>query len=253
MVFYTTFKQLKYFDYFRPIDINILEGISNLHIYKEKIFIDNTTVSEVYDEIIRKMESRIFRFLVVQCVNYNGSIIDGYGNNSDINNNNDNDDNNNNGDDNSNKNGKNTCYIKLYKLSNIFQYLSVIEICITENENEKDNRNIINGKKLKKSKIVFEKKMKKNEKKNIVIFIRSSSVSVFPAFVPLGFLLSFLFYLIPYVDFGVNQKYVKDLKSFLNFNDEDDQEGMDICLYLYAYIYVCICILVYVDLHIYIF
>jgi hypothetical protein len=344
MVFYTTFKQLKYFDYFRPIDIKIFEGIANLHIHKEKLYIDNTTVNKVYNEIIKKMESKIFRFLVVECVNNDDGGGNGDGGDNDESNNGDN-------------HKDNSCYVKLYKLSNIFQYLSVIEIFITEIKIEKENENnkeisdiniklsglddslsqydlpeselntpkeekkgvkkegrksgstekkVIRdsqynpkliGRKLKKKfdvgifvgvvehyrgkghyMIVYEdsdseemhvnnimkkilpavkttvksshnngarkevkegtpkifineKKDSKNKNENkIQIFVRSSSVSALPAFVPLGFLLSFLFYFIPFVDLGVNQKYIQELKLFLNFNDGKGMNVYDVCI-----------------------
>ena len=127
--------------------------------------------------------------------------------------------------------------IKLFKLSDIFQYLSVIEIVLEEcsslqlinddknnnnnhNNHINDNDNINTISNINKNTYSKKVKKEKKEKNNLnyyktKISFRSVSVSILPAFFPLGFIFGFLFLLIPFSDFDVNKKYIKELKNYI--------------------------------------
>ena len=77
--------------------------------------------------------------------------------------------------------------VVLHKLSDILQYLSVITIKITSNSRD-------NG-------------------KVCAMEITSTSSSIFPCWVPLGFLGSILFCWVPFSDFGANKRYVSLILS----------------------------------------
>jgi hypothetical protein len=93
---------------------------------------------------------------------------------------------------------------RYFKFSKIFQFMSVITITVTPlkasgvRPTENDNH-------MSPAKTGFAE-----------VSIRSCSASVFPAFVPLGFILGLLFFWVPFPDFGANERYAKELKAAID-------------------------------------
>lgn len=236
MVFWITFKQMFLNDYFRPGDIKILKNISKSHCYEESHY-SNLTIEDLFEYLNEKMKDKNFRFMKVsekiknekQHIKENESKdLARIGNNNSLN-----------GTDESflsKKEKVDSFTVKLFKLSDIFQYLSVIEIVLEEcslsqlinenydnynddkynNNNDNNNQNTISN----FNKNIYLTEVKKDEKGennlksyNTKISFRSVSVSILPAFFPLGFIFGFVFLLIPFTDFGVNKKYIKELKN----------------------------------------
>ena len=212
-----------FFDYFRPGDIKNLEKISSSHTHQEIIICEDRNSENLFQELKLKMENPKFRFMkvvceekkLIKCAHYYEEKL--YKNNF-----------------NSLVDNK-SYYIKLYKLSDIFQYLSVIEIIIDNYEKCDEEKNLKSEN--YKSREVEEKniqigltnKKNKNMKiiKNVIntrIKIKSVSVSIFPSFVPLGFFFGYLFFFLPFTDFGVNEKYVKELKSYFGIVQNDKKK-----------------------------
>ena len=245
MVFWITYQQIKYFDFFRPGDMKNFENISSSHTYKENITFENISSKKLFEILELKMENPKFRFMRIICQEKGSKIFDNYAA-SDV----------------SNKIGKNelnkyeeqkSYYIKLYKLTDIFQFLSVIEINIdlemSRNNNEEKKEEIVKEKvslKIRKDHEKFGMKNRKNGKmknleKNenhengkmkIKMGMKSVSVSIFPSFVLFGFFFGFLFFFLPFPDFGCNEKYIQELKLFFeiignNSNDNNNDKNND--------------------------
>jgi hypothetical protein len=239
MVFWITFKQMFLFDYWRPGDVKILKSISASHCYEETHF-SNLKIEDLFEYLNEKMKNKNFRFMKVsekmriknekEQSNKNGRIKDkekSVENRNSLN-----------GTDEhflSKKEKVDTYTIKLFKLSDMFQYLSVVEISLEEcslvslrrNDSEEcsltsvnnDYRYEIDSENPIHNSNNYDNKVDGKKDKNIIkssktkISFRSVSVSFLPAFFPFGFIFGFLFFLIPFSDFGVNKKYVKELKN----------------------------------------
>lgn len=238
MVFWITFKQMFLYYYFRPGDIKILKNISKSHCYEESHY-SNIRIEDLFEYLNEKMKDKNFRFMKVSektknekqhIKKYEEELKDLVKMNNI---------NSLNGTDESfllKKEKVDSFTIKLFKLSDIFQYLSVIEIVLEEcsslqlidinddnnnrnnHVNDNDNKHTISN----TNKNTHRKKEKKDGKEKqennlksykTKISFRSVSVSILPAFFPLGFIFGFLFLLIPFSDFGVNKKYIEELKS----------------------------------------
>ena len=228
MVFWISIQQISFFDYFRPGDVKNLERISSSHTHQEIIIFENRNSENLFQELKLKMDNPKFRFMkvacnekkLIKCANYSEEKI----NKNDFNSSDDN----------------KSYYIKLYKLSDIFQYLSVIEITIDnyekcdEEKNPKfenynsagiEEKNILRSKKNKNMKIIKNVNNAKNGKiLHTKMEIKSASVSIFPSFVPLGFVFGFLFIFLPFTDFGNNEKYVKELKTYFDIVENDEKK-----------------------------
>lgn len=215
-----TFQQIKLFDYFRPGDIKSLKNISASHSF-QKTFLSHLPIEELTAFLDDKMNHKSFRFMKISSQKNKNKQIHGSSANvaqvemekrgekspilSDF---------------------RETYSIKLYKLSDIFQYLSVIEVTLEASENndydenhksEKENRTENSTSK----KLDDEKDAKiKSDKIKIKtkLFLNSVSVNILPAFFPLGFFFGFLFFFVPFSDFGVNQKYINELTEILNLS-----------------------------------
>lgn len=228
MVFWLTLKQINLCDFCRPGDIKSLKKISESHTYEET-YDSELNTDEVFNFITEQMNHRSFRFMKIlsekiKLSNDEKNIEDKKLQNKSENKLARSEENV------SSEKRNNSYFIKLYKLSDIFQFLSVVEIIIENNSDRKSNEN--------NEKEIFSKKNDKTDIKNILdidvnscdnkmkntqekttktmISLKSISVSIFPAFFPLGFLLGFLFAFVPFSDSGVNQKYVKELIKSLN-------------------------------------
>ena len=216
-MFWMTFQQMKLFDSFRPGDLKFLKEISAAHSFEE-IFFTHLSVKELTEYLNGKMDDRSFRFMKISSENNiriaentknaEQVVVEGIDRKSlnldDF---------------------RESHSIKLYKLSDIFQYLSVIELRIedcddSENKDKNTDKNTkfpsTTSKRSRANK--SEINSNKNTKKTKLI-LKSVSVNIFPAFFPLGFLFGFLFLLIPFSDFGVNRKYINELKAILNLNN----------------------------------
>lgn len=210
MVFWITLQQMKLFDIFRPANIEFLKIISNHHSHEEE-YSSVKVFDKIVEHILDRMRRKTFGFTAVSACNIsvgrihveskaeNGvtlpkevSAVGGKG-----------------------------FYVKLYKLSNVLQYLSVIEITVEKmvcangretytQESERllgqQQRHLTDG-----GEVAVDADL-------CVISIKSFSTSFFPAFFPLGFLLGYLFILIPFSDHGANKRYVKELASSLNLS-----------------------------------
>jgi hypothetical protein len=231
MVFWMTFQQMKLFDFFRPGDIKSLKNISASHSFQQT-FISHLSIEELIAYLDDKMNHGSFRFMKISSQTNKQA----------------------------NENKRNTVQqkmeargvetpilsdcretysIKLYKLSDIFQYLSVIELTVEDCEYYKNNNEKENEIKNKNQDILLstskkfdgEKDAKINSNKKEIktkLFLNSVSVNIFPAFFPLGFLFGFLFLFVPFSDFGVNRKYVNELTAILNLSSVDvKQENIE--------------------------
>ena len=236
MVFWITFQQMNFFDYFRPGDVKNLEKISSFHMHKEIIILKNKNSGNVFQELKLKMVNPKFRFMKIICEEKKLIKDKTYFKEKT-----------------SEKNFKSceenkSYYIKLYKLSDIFQYLSVIEIHIdnyegineekkkkiernnsAETEKEKNIQIGLTNRQNKKTKII--KNVNESGNGEILqsnIKIKSVSVSIFPSFIPFGFIFGYLFFFVPFTDFGCNEKYVQELKNYFDLiqnnkkNDDND-------------------------------
>ena len=94
--------------------------------------------------------------------------------------------------------------VVLHKISDILQYLSVLVIKITSDSGDR-----------KQSKITME--------------ITSTSSSVFPCWVPLGFLGSILFCWVPFSDYGVNKHYINLILRMIQDSHSVDILGKNEC------------------------
>ena len=239
MVFWITFKQMFLYDYFRPGDITILKSISKSHCYEESHY-SNIRIKDLFEYLNEKMKDKNFRFMKVsekiknekQHRNTKEKELKDLVKMNNMNSLN--------GTDEhflSKKEKVDSFKIKLFKLSDIFQYLSVIEIVLEEcsslqlinddknnnnnhNNHINDNDNINTISNINKNTYSKKVKKEKKEKNNLnyyktKISFRSVSVSILPAFFPLGFIFGFLFLLIPFSDFDVNKKYIKELKNYI--------------------------------------
>ena len=222
MVFWITFKQMKYFDYFRFIHPTIN------HTYEEELLFENIIPSILFEKLKEKMNSGEFRFMKILCEEIDcNEIGEIYKENFNV-----------------SEYSKFMKYnIKLYKLSNIFQYLSVIEINIPspfvfqETATENEIFNIENGMKNCniniKNEIYDLKKTKfsdiKRDKFYTKIKIKSQSASFLPAFFPFGFLIPFLPFL-SFFDYGCNKKYVNELKNIFEITEKNKTEKTENCV-----------------------
>ena len=235
MVFWITFKQMFLFDYWRPGDIKNLKNISASHCYEDKHY-SNLKIEDLFEYLNEKMKNKNFRFMKVsekmqmknekELPNNKEKKKDSSVENR----------NSLNGTDEhflSKKEKVDTYTIKLFKLSDIFQYLSVLEITLEEfsllplgrNDSEEcslissisnDNHYEIDSENPIHNNNNYNNKINGKKDDNIIktrISFRSVSVSFLPAFFPFGFIFGFLFFLLPFSDFGVNKKYVKELKN----------------------------------------
>jgi hypothetical protein len=221
MVFWMTFQQIKLFDFFRPGDIKSLKNVSASHSFQET-FISHLSIDELIAYLDDKMNHRSFRFMKISSQKNThtnetkGNVVqqemEARGGKTPI-----------------LSDFRETYSIKLYKLSDIFQYLSVIELTLEDCEFNKNNNKKENGKRNNNLDILLSASKKfdgetddriNSNKKEIKtrLFLNSVSVNIFPAFFPLGFLFGFLFLLVPFSDFGVNRKYINELTAILNLN-----------------------------------
>jgi hypothetical protein len=226
MVFWMTFQQMKLFDFYRPGDVKFLKNISAAHSF-QGIFLSHLSIEELITYLDEKMSHRSFRFMKISSQKMKEK-----NNNEKI--------------DQTNMNEiqqemetrgekslilsdfRESYSIKLYKLSDIFQYLSVIELTLEECEYNKDNNEKKNQNRNKDTlssnskKFNEEKDTEINTNKKVIktkLFLNSVSVNIFPAFFPLGYFFGFLFLFVPFSDYGVNQKYINELSEILNLNN----------------------------------
>lgn len=238
MVFWITFKQMFLFDYWRPGDIKILKNISASHCHEEKHY-SNLKIEDLFEYLNEKMKNKNFRFMKVsekmQMKNEKG-LLNNKEKNVEFSVENRNSLN---GTDEhflSKKEKVDTYTIKLFKLSDIFQYLSVLEITLEEcsllplERNDSEERSLISS--IKNDNLYeidsenpihndnnYDNKINGKKDDNVFkssktkISFRSVSVSILPAFFPFGFIFGFFFFSLPFSDFGVNKKYIQELKN----------------------------------------
>ena len=159
MVFWISWKQIEWCGYVQPG--NILSATSKYHAHHElwKLSNSNCSYSNLKDILSHELlVDKTFRFLTSKFKLARSD---------------------------------NSSTFRFYKLSNILQYLSVIEIAILVNSNE------ISG----------------NE--SVHIKAKSVSTCLFPTFIPLGFLIGILFCWIPFSDFGENKLYLQEFRVHL--------------------------------------
>lgn len=104
---------------------------------------------------------------------------------------------------------------KYYKFSNILQFMSVVTITLTPVSKSGERSPSQKG----------------GASPSITgyteVAIKSCSASVFPAFLPLGFLLGIFLFWVPFPDFGANKKYVEELKAAIDAHVSRRKENID--------------------------
>ena len=214
MVFWITLKQMSLFDTFRPANIESLKIISDHHSYEEK-HSSVRDIDMIIEHILIRMRQKSFGFTTVSARNISvGRML--LESKLEV-------------DATSPKEvsavGEKGFYVKLYKLSNVLQYLSVIEIIVEEravrligtDDREKHTQER-DGHSLQQQRYLNDEGEGTADADVCDISIKSFSTSFLPAFFPFGFFLGYLFVFIPFSDYGANEKYVKELANSLNMS-----------------------------------